>query len=133
VIYVTRLVRSFLTVSAIGVAAAGVALLALPDRLTAGPSLAVIFQLVRRAGLPPRTVWGIAFLALAALLVAGILIPHLERAALVTLLAAETGWALGLTAPIFLRHSANAVAVVAWLTLALTTYTVIHYSRHRRT
>lgn len=133
---VTALTRAVLAITAGGLILGALALILLPDYDTTGPSLEVIFRIASRTGADPRDLWGALFLAAGLIAAAGarygIRHPQLERVALLAVLGGETAWALGLSAPLFLHHHrANALAVIAWLMLAVTTYVVAHYSRHR--
>lgn len=118
--------RAYLAAHAFFLGLAGVALLALPASRTAGPSLAVVFRLA------PRSAWGLVFLAAAAGCVTAAALPQLMRPAVVGLFALEVGWAIGLTAPLFLEREANVFAPIAWLLLASTSALVVAFARQRR-
>lgn len=95
----------------------GLALLVLPHRLTTGTSMVTLYAIA------DRETWGAAFLALATLALGAAYRPTEERflAVMAVQAAAQTGWAVGLTAPSFSTEGvANVLAPLAWLQLVAT-------------
>jgi hypothetical protein len=114
------LLRAYLIVNGAGCVVGGTFLIALPDRLITGPSMAVILRYLG------RTAWGCLFLLVGVLCLVGAARKRgrAGRVGLVGLLGLQTTWALGLTAPIFIEGRANALAPVAWVILASSTVLV---------
>lgn len=104
----------------------GLALLLLPHRLTSGTSMVTLYALA------DRETWGVAFLVLAALALAVAYRPTEERflAVMAVQAAAQTGWAVGLSAPSFSTEGvANVLAPLAWLQLVATAGVVVAAAR----
>lgn len=92
------------------------ALVLTPQRLLAGASTATLYHALE----PP--VWGVMFLALAAVCGVGARWPlQCWRLAVLGLGVAQIAWAIGLMLPLFLNHRGNVLAPLAWLALAITT------------
>lgn len=130
-IEVRRLLSAYLVVIAVGFFLAAAALLSLPASDTTSPALQVVYQLADRLTGHPRQAWGALFALVGLLAAVGAWNRRAERLALVSVLAVQTAWAIGLTLPIFTRETANALAPVAWMTLTATSGLVVHYGRHR--
>lgn len=116
----------YLLSSGIGSLLFGLALLLLPHRLTTGTSMVTLYSLA------DREVWGVAFLVLAVLALGAAYRPTEERFLVVMSVqaAAQTGWAVGLTAPSFTTDGvANVLAPLAWLQLASTAGIVLVSAR----
>lgn len=112
----------YLLVTGLGAAAVGTALLALPHRMTTGPSLVTLYSIA------PRLTWGAIFLLLALLAGAAAYRPTEERFIVVMAIevCAQTAWAVGLTAPSLTGDGvSNVLAPIAWLQLAGTALIVI--------
>jgi hypothetical protein len=110
------LVRLYLAWHAVVATAVGLELIFAPRRFITSPALAVVFHHLS----PPW--WGLAFLLLAVLALAGARRPLTWwRIAVFGLGVAQIAWALGLLAPLLVgRHTTNVLAPTAWIALAIT-------------
>lgn len=97
----------------------GTVLIAAPQRLVSGASTTAIYDKLN----PP--VWGVLFLVLAVVCAAGASHPATRwRYVVLVLFVCQVAWAIGLSIPVW-QHldsgEANALAPLAWITLAFTT------------
>lgn len=117
----------YLTASAIAAAAMSGLLGLAPHRLTTSSSLTTVY------GLADRSTWAVCFAVLAVVCAAGAWRPTEGRFVLaVTLIVlCQVAWAVGLTMPAFTDgQTANLLAPVAWLHLAVTSLIVVRAGRH---
>lgn len=117
----------YLWVSAVGSLAMGAALTLLPERLTTGPTMVLLYAVA------DRPLWGLAWTIIgAACLVAAYRPTEARFVAMAALVAGtQTSWAVGLTIPAFHPQAIlNVLVPLAWFQLASSAF-VAARARHR--
>jgi hypothetical protein len=122
------LIRLYLGWHAIAAAYFALELLFAPVRLITGPATITVYRMAS-----PR-VWGLLFVGLALICAAGARWPrHAWRLSVIALTTAQIAWALALFSPMFVGGRTNLLASAPWITLAVTSLVVAHYTHLQET